>query len=68
MSSIYKIIQKQGIIYFLKNFIRNWIVSFALIYVVGFLKKNIDIPIIFWSSFSITILSNYYVKPNMPDA
>ena len=52
-------INKYGKRKFCKRFIKKWLLYFGSMYLLAFLKKDIDIPIILVASFAISILSYY---------
>lgn len=61
ISGIFQTINRYGIKNFSKKFIIRWLLFFACIYAVAFLKKDINILIILGSSFSLSVFSYYYV-------
>lgn len=61
ISGILETINKEGKKNFGKGFIKKWLWCFVALYVVSFLKNNIEILIVLGSSFAISFLSYYHI-------
>ena len=60
ISGILETVKENGKKYFCKKFIAKWLVVFAILYFVAFLKNDVDMLIILVSSFALAIFSNYH--------
>jgi len=60
--SISQSIQKHGVVYVIRSILTNWLILLAISLTVAFIKKELDLTIILYSTLALSVLSHPYTQ------
>lgn len=60
--SISQSIQKHGVVYVIRSILTNWLILLAISLAVAFIKKELDLTIILYSTLALSVLSHPYTQ------